>query len=284
MDYTRIFISHSGDLDKVERLKNYIENQDYLTPVLIIKERNPNELFEKQVEEGIRSCHYFVPILTGNSLQSVWVNQEIGCARGLGRQTYALIDEEIIDDNDLKAFIHKYQEHFIFNEDNFESKYIELIDEIKENEGLGEPNYLVRKWETEGDKAENPISYDQEIDKDSLLHIKAKLFSDSQEFVIYFKVGTDNPNEIDRYIGFSNSNRVNNSADHIRGKEYVYQIDLPGNIVYKKTLNIINAILQSGLFFETLPNKIHAVRVRNMNGRRGHQNRYYYAITNKKEK
>jgi len=281
MEYNRIFISHhSKDLTKAEELRDYIEQQDYLSPILVVSEKKPNELFEKQVEEGIRDASYFVPILTKNTLKSIWVNQEIGFARGVGRQTYALIDDKIVSKRAFKGFIHKQHENFIFEQSSFKLKYIELIDLIKENEGLGEPKYFKQQWECEGDKAEN-FPFQSQIDENSLLHIRVDLIDDSQEFVIYFQVGSKGPKDEFRYIGFSNSNKIDNSAD-LRGLEYVFQFDLPGNTKYKKTLNIVNAIKQSGLFFETFPNSIRSVRVRNMNGKMGSANHYYYSISIKK--
>jgi len=279
MEYTRIFISHdSNDINKAKELKNYIEEQEYLFPILIVRDKQPNELIEKQVEEGLRSTDYFVPILTKYSLNSIWVNQEIGFAKGKGMQIYALIQDEILDDINLKGFIHKQREHFIFDQTSFNSIYIKLIDLIKENEGLGEPVYQKKQWESDGDKADT-IPFQQQIDDNSLLHFKVNLFNDLQEFVIYFHVGSESPKKEFRYIGYSNSNNVNNSADHVRGLENIFQFDSPGKTKYQKKVNIFNAIKQSGLFFETFPNMIDNVRVRNINGEIGQSNIYYYAVT-----
>lgn len=279
MEYVRIFISHaSDDIRKAEEVRDYIEEQEYLFPILIVRDKQPNELIEKQVEQGIKSADYFVPILTNNSLNSIWVNQEIGYAKGIERQIYALIQDETVDN--LKGFIHKHREYFIFKQRSFKAKYIELFDLIKENEGLGEPKYQKKILESDGDLADN-VSYVQPINEKSLLHIKANLFNDLQEFVIYVHVGSENPKNEFRYIAFSNSNKINNGADHVRGVEYVYQFDLPGKTKYKKILNIYNAIRQSGLFFETFPNMIKEIRIRNINGELGKSNTFYFATTEK---
>lgn len=279
MEYIRIFISHHmDDIKEAEDLKGYIDKQDYLKAVLVVDDSKPNELFEKQVEDGITGASYFVPILTCNSLKSIWVNQEIGFAKGYGVQIYSLIERDIMEN--LKGFIHKQREHFIFGPRSFKTKYKELVAKIKENEGLGEPNYKKIEIETIGDEAKTfIIDPTEEFNKKSLLHFKVELFDETQEFVLYFQFGSGNTAERSKYIGYSNSNSVDNSADHVHGKEHVYQFDLPGNTSYKKTINIHNIIKQSSLQFETFPTCVFAVRPRNMNGKKGLKNRYYYAFT-----
>jgi hypothetical protein len=52
MEYTRIFISHhSDDINKAEELMNFIDDQEYLTPILVIRDRQPNELIERKLKK-----------------------------------------------------------------------------------------------------------------------------------------------------------------------------------------------------------------------------------------
>jgi hypothetical protein len=183
MEYTRIFISHhSDDINKAEELMNFIDDQEYLTPILVIRDRQPNELIEKQVEEGIRGSRYVIPILTKNSINSIWVNQEIGFAKGYKVPIYALIENEVLDK--LKGFVHKHREHFIFGEtESFENKYVELVELIKENEGLGKPNYEKKFWASEGDKA-CTIPFKCQINENTLFNIRVDLFDEQMRLRI----------------------------------------------------------------------------------------------------
>ena len=277
MNYTRIFISqYSDDLDKAVELQNYIKRQAYLEPILVVKEPHPDVLIEKQVEEGIKSANYFVSIITSCSSKSVWVNQEIGYARGTKRPIYALIEDEIHDK--ITGFIHKQHEQFIFGKTSFKKKYIELINLIKENEGIGKPPYNKKVFESKGDDAFN-IDINQVINKETILHIKVNLSNSSQEFVIYFMLGSESPENEFKYMGFSNTNNISNIDPSIRGTEHNYQIDVPGKTRYKYSVNIFNAINQSSLIFKKFPNVIKQVRVRNINGEEGQPNIFFYAFT-----
>lgn len=102
----RIFISYADiDRAKMRSVEKIIKEHVSLKPIIIADNRQTLKTLDEKVAKGIKSCDYFIPILTKESIKTQWINQEIGFARALDKKIYPIIDREIIDD--LKGFIHK---------------------------------------------------------------------------------------------------------------------------------------------------------------------------------
>jgi hypothetical protein len=103
----KVFISYSdNDIHKVRSLERIIKKEKrHLTTIIVADKRQGLKALTKKVEEGIIECDYFVPILTANSINNQWVNQEIGFAFAKGCTIYPIVEHQVMDR--LKGFIHK---------------------------------------------------------------------------------------------------------------------------------------------------------------------------------
>lgn len=103
----KIFISYFSKTDnkKMKMLSDEIEKLNLFIPIIIANRRKALMPLYEKVTSGIKECDIFIPILTRNSINSQWVNQEIGYAQAIERKIIPIVEEEIIDL--LKGFIHK---------------------------------------------------------------------------------------------------------------------------------------------------------------------------------
>lgn len=137
----KFFISYSNeDRNKMEAIKKAIESIDKEYEALIVAKRlSPGLPLNKKVEQGIDESTFFVPILTVDSKNSQWVNQEIGYANAQGKILLPIIDIAIRDE--LRGFIHNQMDlPFCFESNhknkrreasNFRKCYKELIKFVK---------------------------------------------------------------------------------------------------------------------------------------------------------
>ena len=101
-----VFISYSSlDQDKVDYLVREFKNNSSFKPLVIAFNREPTKPLTEKVVRGIKDCFCIIPILTSNSIKTQWINQEIGFAKGIGKEIIPIVDSNII--NELKGFIHK---------------------------------------------------------------------------------------------------------------------------------------------------------------------------------
>lgn len=195
----RVFISFSAnDLSYMRRLKSHLKTSEYLEPIVITEKREAGKLNTEKVAEGIRSCDFIIPILTMKSINSQWVNQEIGYATALNKEILPIIEDNCLDI--LKGFIHKEKDQpYRFRaHDNpkterknfracindlisdLESRFIPIIiSEIKENE----LSYLLRGRLINIDNKSRSLIVDRTIH-----HLED---SDSYDFLAKNKVKRD---------------------------------------------------------------------------------------------
>lgn len=102
----KIFISYSDlDRNKMIAFKKAIEKVDSgLKAIVIADQKKPLRTLAEKVEEGIRQSNILVPILTLNSINNQWVNQEIGFAKAHGIDIIPIIDDKVL--KKLKGFVH----------------------------------------------------------------------------------------------------------------------------------------------------------------------------------
>jgi hypothetical protein len=101
-----IFISYTDlDKDKVELIVSMLGNNTKFQPLVIASNRQPLIPLAKKVADGIIRAKVFLPILTKNSINTQWINQEIGFATALGKRIIPIVDKEVI--SLLKGFLHK---------------------------------------------------------------------------------------------------------------------------------------------------------------------------------
>lgn len=101
-----VFISYSTkNLEKVKILVSDIESTESLSALVIADNREALKPLANKVAEGIRSCDILIPIITDESFQTQWLNQEIGYATALNKKIIPLVEKKVVDS--LKGFIHK---------------------------------------------------------------------------------------------------------------------------------------------------------------------------------
>lgn len=133
----KIFISfdHRDD-SKCKAFTKALQRADTgFTPIVVANRREPGRPLADKVIDGIKEADYVVPILTQSSISNQWVNQEIGYARAIDKQTIPLVEKTAIEK--LKGFIHAQNDlpfSFVGNRQNsrresaaFRSAYRELI-------------------------------------------------------------------------------------------------------------------------------------------------------------
>ncbi len=152
----KIFISYSSkNKNKLEILKREIGKCNILESIVIAQRREPSIPLTMKVAEGIIIADYFLPIITKQSIDNQWVNQEIGFAFALNKKIVPIIENSILDD--LKGFIHKNVDlPYIFQFDDT-NKFREsskfricckkLVDDLSEKE-----SHLSKSEELKGTK------------------------------------------------------------------------------------------------------------------------------------
>jgi hypothetical protein len=101
-----IFISYSDfDKDKVGLIVQELEHNTLLYPIVIASNREALKPLAQKVADGIIEAKVIVPIITKNSINTQWINQEIGFATALQKKIMPVVQAELIET--LKGFIHK---------------------------------------------------------------------------------------------------------------------------------------------------------------------------------
>lgn len=102
----KIFISYS-DFNRKEmlRLQKAIQKSEYLIPIVVANKRQAMIPLAEKVAESIETCDIIIPIITKESLNNQWINQEIGYAKAKSKRIIPIIEKSII--NSLKGFINK---------------------------------------------------------------------------------------------------------------------------------------------------------------------------------
>jgi len=106
-----VFISYSEvDRNKKESIKKVLEKSKCLLPIIIAERRQSMKNLSDKIIKGINEADYLIPILTKNSINNQWVNQEIGFAKSqeLERKIriIPIIESSLLSEKLLKGFIH----------------------------------------------------------------------------------------------------------------------------------------------------------------------------------
>lgn len=101
-----LFISYSdANKDKVELIRKEFNDHYLFEPLIVANRRAPNKALIEKVTEGISSAYRVIAILTQDSINTQWINQEIGYATAKGVKLIPIVEKIIM--SDLKGFIHK---------------------------------------------------------------------------------------------------------------------------------------------------------------------------------
>jgi nucleoside 2-deoxyribosyltransferase len=102
----KLFISYAdANKDKVDLIKKEFTDHYLFEPLIVTNKRTPNKALIEKVAEGIASSYRVIAILTQDSINTQWINQEIGYATAKEIKVIPIIEKKIM--NDLKGFVHK---------------------------------------------------------------------------------------------------------------------------------------------------------------------------------
>ena len=135
MNKVKLFISYSTlDTDKKEIIKNLINNSEKLEAIVVPEQYSSLDYNAEKIKKSLDSCMVFLPILTSNSINNQWVNQEIGYTFGSNKikieNIFPIVERKIM--TDLKGFISSSNDlNFRYNNDNdFEMEAEKLVNHL----------------------------------------------------------------------------------------------------------------------------------------------------------
>lgn len=104
----KVFISFcEADRNRMKNLKKAILKFELIEPVIVEDKREGAKDLSELVIKSIEESDYFITIISENSINSQWVNQELGFAKAREKkiEIIPLIQDTAF--NNLKGFIHK---------------------------------------------------------------------------------------------------------------------------------------------------------------------------------
>lgn len=134
MNKVKLFISYSTlDTDKKEIIKNLINNSEKLEAIVVPEQYSSLDYNAEKIKKSLDSCMVFLPILTSNSINNQWVNQEIGYAFGSNKikieNIFPIVEKDIM--NGLKGFISSSNDlNFRYEENDFEVVAEKLVSKL----------------------------------------------------------------------------------------------------------------------------------------------------------
>ena len=127
----KVFVSYCvEDKDLMVIIRDLINSKPPLKALIVLEEQSDLSLNSDKIKNSIKESKVFIPILTSNSLNNQWVNQEIGFAFGTVKniQIIPLVEKKIT--HDLKGFINSSIDlnyRYISIED-YEKKAYEIVE------------------------------------------------------------------------------------------------------------------------------------------------------------
>jgi len=95
---TKIFLSYSElDKNKLRALRNAMNKREGLDPIVVAERRKVGQSLADKVKECMLEADCLMPILTRQSIDSQWVNQEIGFAEALKRPIIPLVEKSLLE-------------------------------------------------------------------------------------------------------------------------------------------------------------------------------------------
>ncbi|MEQ9261684.1 MAG: toll/interleukin-1 receptor domain-containing protein [Owenweeksia sp.] len=181
----KVFISFSwADKKLMDRLRKALDKSERVSSLVITTtERANTQLYNtEKVAKGIIESKYFVPVLTSNSYQNQWVNQEIGYAAAKAKPIYPIIENQLLYDKLLKGWIHTERD-LPYRFDTFE------YNEKKSRKSFREQGYkpLIECLEKESEY----IVFDDlpEVDKEEIRKGKVVIRRDMNQAIL--QIGHD---------------------------------------------------------------------------------------------
>ncbi len=101
---TKVFISHlAKDKEKASKIQHYLLRNE-ISGFVAHEDIEPTRVWQESIEEALKTMDVLLILITQGFFSSIWTNQEIGYALGLGKK---IISIKIGDDP--KGFIGRFQ-------------------------------------------------------------------------------------------------------------------------------------------------------------------------------
>ena len=111
----KIFLSYAtGDESHIKELYDALKKLRKINVYIPEWDRDIDVNYESKVKEGINSCSAVIVLLTYNSTNTIWLNQEIGYATAKNIPIIPIIEQGI----DVLGFL-EGSDYFIFNRSDF---------------------------------------------------------------------------------------------------------------------------------------------------------------------
>ena len=111
----KIFISYAtGDESHIKELYDALSKSMKVDVYIPEWDHATNVSYESKVKEGINSCSVMIVLLTYNSTNTIWLNQEIGYATAKNIPIIPIIEQGI----DVSGFL-EGKDYFIFRRNDF---------------------------------------------------------------------------------------------------------------------------------------------------------------------
>jgi hypothetical protein len=91
-------------MEMVDFIENELKYHAQFEPLIIARNREALKSLSEKIIIGIHESEVIIPVLTKKSINTQWINQEIGYAIAIKKKISPIVDKEII--NRLKGFIH----------------------------------------------------------------------------------------------------------------------------------------------------------------------------------
>ena len=105
----KAFISYYHKDDSKRKILEELLKDNGILPLVVSERTSPSTLLSDKVVNDIEKADFLVPVLTRSSINTQWINQEIGYASKLAREEeikiFPLVEDNII--SELRGFIHK---------------------------------------------------------------------------------------------------------------------------------------------------------------------------------
>lgn len=148
-----IFLSYSElDKNKLKALRNAIKKRAGLDPIIVAERQKVRQSLADKVKGCIKEADCLMPILTRQSINNQWLNQEIGFAEALKKPIIPLVEKNLLDE--LKGFIHKQMDlPFAFTgaesdekkeARNFRKCYISALDYLSSSSNISSSHHNKR--------------------------------------------------------------------------------------------------------------------------------------------
>jgi len=235
-----IFISYSSEnQNKLEALLRIFKKKENLTPIVVADQRLSLQTLSEKVINCFSKSDYFISILTKESINNQWVNQELGYATAIEDRIkiVPIVEKGIMDD--LKGFINRNVDlpyTYVGSDEkrkeaaNFRKCCNLLLDDIKSAEQVAGMETSISRTDIDQvklyDYKKEDIDVNVKIKKSTKYILKVKVSNAAQTFHAYYQFMT-NKNEVN-WVGFTNFN----GPPFIRNNEYTVYIGEEGREEY----------------------------------------------------